>query len=140
MGKRHDIVVFGASGLVGQLVAARLVGRMSDPSRWALAGRDVAGLARLRDRIGAPADLALIHADAGDATSLRKLAASAAVVLTTVGPYARFGSSLVQACVETGAGYVDLCGEPIWMRQMIDRFEVDARRSGARIVFSCGYD
>ena len=133
-----DVIVYGATGFTGRLVAEYLV--QSGAERWAMAGRDRAKLEDVRDLIGAPADTPLITADADDPASLRAMAERAKVVLTTVGPYQLYGSALVAACAATGTGYVDLCGEPAWMRKMIDAHEEEAKRTGARIVFSCGFD
>lgn len=136
-----DIVVYGASGFTGQLVAEYLAAeyRGSD-IKWAMAGRNLDKLASVRDAIGAPRDLPLIGADASDPASLKALVDRTASVLTTVGPYQLYGTDLVAACAATGTDYLDLCGEPVWMRQMIEAHEAEARKSGARIVFSCGYD
>ncbi|WP_319798845.1 saccharopine dehydrogenase family protein [Nitrobacter sp.] len=136
-----DIVVYGASGFTGWLVAEYLATeyRGSD-LRWAIAGRSLDKLAVVRDAIGAPRDLPLIAADAGDPASLETMVSRTASVLSTVGPYQLYGSGLVAACAAGGTDYLDLCGEPIWMRQMIDAHEAQARKTGARIVFSCGYD
>jgi len=137
-----DVLLFGATGFTGRLVAEVLAARSAgDPSwRWALAGRDAQRLAAVRDAIGAPPGLPLHLADAGDATALAALVRRARVVITTVGPYTRHGSALAQACAEAGTDYVDLCGEPLWMARMIDRLQAPAAASGARIVFSCGFD
>ncbi|WVM94415.1 saccharopine dehydrogenase NADP-binding domain-containing protein [Halopseudomonas pachastrellae] len=108
--------------------------------RWAMAGRSQSKLEAVRDEINAPADTPLVVADTGDADSLRAMAERTRVVLTTVGPYQLYGSDLVRICAETGTDYVDLCGEPAWMRQMIDAHGETAKQSGARIVFSCGFD
>lgn len=136
-----DIVVYGASGFTGQLVAEYLAAeyRGSD-IKWAMAGRSLDKLASVRDAIGAPRDLPLIVADASDPASLKAMVDRTASVLTTVGPYQLYGTDLVAACAATGTDYLDLCGEPVWMRQMIEAHEAEARKSGARIVFSCGYD
>jgi short subunit dehydrogenase-like uncharacterized protein len=136
-----DIVVYGASGFTGQLVAEYLAAeyRGSD-IKWAMAGRSLDKLASVRDAIGAPRNLPLIAADAGDPASLKAMVDRTASVLTTVGPYQLYGTDLVAACAASGTDYLDLCGEPVWMRQMIDAHEAAARKSGARIVFSCGYD
>jgi short subunit dehydrogenase-like uncharacterized protein len=133
-----DVVVYGATGFTGRLVAEYLT--QTGATRWAMAGRDMAKLEDVRDLIGAPADTPLITADAADPASLRALAERATVVLTTVGPYQLYGSDLVAACAATGTAYVDLCGEPAWMRKMIDAHHDEAKRTGARIVFSCGFD
>src|SRR3569623_693299 len=135
-----DIIVYGATGFTGRLVAEYLVATYPAGVRWAMAGRSLSKLQDVRDAIGAPADLALITANSDDPASLKAMCQRATVVITTVGPYQRYGSDLVAACAETGTAYVDLCGEPAWMRQMIDAHHETARKSGARIVFSCGFD
>jgi len=139
---KFDIVVYGASGFTGQLVAEYLASRYAKDSelKWAMAGRSLEKLAGVRDAIGAPADLPLIAADAGDPASLQAMIDQTRSVLTTVGPYQLYGSELVAACAASGTDYLDLCGEPVWMRQMIDAHEATAKSSGARIVFSCGFD
>jgi short subunit dehydrogenase-like uncharacterized protein len=138
--REFDVVVYGASGFTGRLVAEYLAARYAGRIKWAMAGRDAARLAAVRDEIGAPADTPLIVADAGAPESLDALAARTRVAITTVGPYQLYGSELVAACARTGTDYVDLCGEPAWMRAMIDAHEAQAKASGARIVFSCGFD
>lgn len=137
-----DLVVYGASGFTGRLVAEYLAANYAGPDapKWAMAGRSLDKLAAIRDAIGAPDDLTLIQADASDPASLEAMAARSRVVLTTVGPYQLYGSDLVAACAGEGTAYVDLCGEPAWMRQMIDRHETTAKNTGACIVFSCGFD
>lgn len=140
MARDFDVIVYGATGFTGRLVAEYLVQAYPGRGRWAMAGRSAAKLAEIRDLIGAPADLPLIVADADDPASIRALAERTQVVLTTVGPYQLYGSGLVAACAAAGTAYVDLCGEPAWMRQMIDAHEAEAKRTGARIVFSCGFD
>ncbi|MFN9449028.1 MAG: saccharopine dehydrogenase family protein [Rubrivivax sp.] len=148
MSRDFDIVVHGATGFTGRLVAEYLLQRCPDPAgghnpegiRWALGGRSAAKLAELRDSLGAPADTPLVVTDAGDPAALAALAGRTRLVLTTVGPYQLYGSALVAACAAAGTHYVDLCGEPAWMRQMIDAHSDTAARSGARIVFSCGFD
>lgn len=138
--REFDVVVYGASGFTGRLVAEYLAGRKGAATRWAMAGRDLAKLAAVRNEIGAPADIPLIAADASNPQSLHDMAKRTRVVLTTVGPYQLYGSELVAACVAEGTDYADLCGEPAWMRQMIDAHDGQAKKTGARIVFSCGFD
>ncbi|MEO6947511.1 MAG: saccharopine dehydrogenase NADP-binding domain-containing protein, partial [Nitrobacter sp.] len=136
-----DIVIYGASGFTGRLVAEYLATEYGKSDlKWAIAGRSLDKLASVRDAIGAPHELPLIAADAGDPGSLKNMVGRTASVVSTVGPYQLYGSDLVAICAAGGTDYLDLCGEPIWMRQMIDAHEAAARRSGARIVFSCGYD
>jgi short subunit dehydrogenase-like uncharacterized protein len=137
-----DIIVYGATGFTGQLVAEYLAAHYTGKGapRWAMAGRSLDKLASVRDAIGAPADTALIVADAGDPTSLQAMVGQTNSVIATVGPYQLYGSELVTICAATGTDYFDLCGEPVWMRQMIDAHEATAKSCGARIVFSCGFD
>ena len=139
---KFDIVVYGATGFTGQLVAEYLTQHYkSDKTlKWAMAGRSLGKLKSVRDAIGAPGNIPLIVADASDAASLKAMAEQTMSVITTVGPYQLYGEELLAACVATGTDYFDLCGEPIWMRQMIDKYEAAAKESGARIVFSCGFD
>jgi short subunit dehydrogenase-like uncharacterized protein len=139
---KFDIIVYGATGFTGQLVAEYLAAHYAGRAdlKWAMAGRSLDKLASVRDAVGAPADTALIVADAGDPASLKAMIDQTRSVLTTVGPYQLYGSELVAACAVSGTDYFDLCGEPVWMRQMIDKHEATAKASGARIVFSCGFD
>jgi short subunit dehydrogenase-like uncharacterized protein len=133
-----DIVVYGASGFTGRLVAEYLGKR--GIKNWAMAGRSLEKLAEVRDEIGAAKDIALIAADSDDSLALKAMCERTRVIITTVGPYQLYGPKLVEACAETGTDYVDLCGEPAWMREMIDAHDATAKKSGARIVFSCGFD
>ncbi|WP_454647052.1 saccharopine dehydrogenase family protein [Bradyrhizobium liaoningense] len=139
---KFDIVVYGATGFTGQLVAEYLTAHYKDDKslKWAMAGRSLDKLKSVRDAIGAPADTPLIVADASDAASLKAMVAQAKSVITTVGPYLLYGNDLIAECAATGTDYFDLCGEVPWMRRMIDAHSATARTSGARIVFSCGYD
>lgn len=140
--KQFDIVVHGATGFTGRLVIEYLLQRYPAGSgvRWAMGGRSLTKLAAVRDEVGAPADTPLVVTDSADAASLQALMGCTRLVLTTVGPYQLYGNELVAACAAAGVDYVDLCGEPAWMRRMIDAHEAQARASGARIVFSCGFD
>lgn len=143
MSKPYDLIVYGASGFTGQLVAEYLAGRAADPglTRWAIAGRNPDRLAAIRDGLPATEPQPdIIVADAADPISIGAMVAQTRAVLTTVGPYQRYGEPLLAACAERGVHYVDLCGEPAWMRQMIDRHEATAKASGACLVFSCGFD
>jgi short subunit dehydrogenase-like uncharacterized protein len=139
---KFDIVVYGATGFTGQLVAEYLAAHYRDDGdlKWAMAGRNLDKLASVRDEIGAPADTPLIAADASDPASLKAMVARTKAVISTVGPYQFYGNELLAACVASGIDYVDLCGEPLWMREMIGKHEAAAKASGARIVFSCGFD
>ena len=140
--KPYDIVVHGATGFTGRLVIEYLLQHYPVGSgvRWAMGGRSADKLAAVREEVGAPADTPLVVTDSADAASLQALMTQTRLVLTTVGPYQLYGNELVAACAESGVDYVDLCGEPAWMRKMIDAHEASAKASGARIVFSCGFD
>jgi short subunit dehydrogenase-like uncharacterized protein len=143
--KEFDIVIHGATGFTGRLVAEYMMARYPNGSnaegiRWAMGGRSAEKLAAVRDEIGAPKDTPLVVTDTTNAASLQALMARTRLVLTTVGPYQLYGNELVSACAASGVDYVDLCGEPAWMRKMIDAHETQAKSSGARIVFSCGFD
>jgi short subunit dehydrogenase-like uncharacterized protein len=139
---KFDIIVYGATGFTGRLVVEYLATQYRDDGelKWAMAGRSLDKLASVRDAIGAPAHTPLIVADASDPASLKVMIDQTRLVISTVGPYQLYGNELVAACAGSGTDYIDLCGEPIWMRQMIDRHEAAAKASGARIVFSCGFD
>src|SRR5579863_513373 len=139
---KFDIVVYGATGFTGQLVAEYLAAHYKDDAslKWAMAGRSLDKLKSVRDAIGAPADTPLIVADAGDPASLQAMIDQTKSVITTVGPYLLYGNELVAACASSGTDYFDLCGEVPWMRRVIDAHQTTAERSGARIMFSCGYD
>lgn len=142
MTKPFDLVVHGATGFTGRLVVEYLLQRYPAGSglRWAMGGRDAEKLAAVRDEVGAPANTPLVVTDTSNPASLQALMDQTRLVLTTVGPYQLYGNELVAACAAAGVDYVDLCGEPAWMRKMIDAHEATAQASGARIVFSCGFD
>jgi short subunit dehydrogenase-like uncharacterized protein len=139
----HDVVLFGATGFTGGLTAEYLA-RHAGGTRWALAGRNQSKLEALRERLAAIdpacARLPLLRADVSDEASLRDVAASARVVVTTVGPYLRFGEPLVAACAAAGTDYVDLTGEPEFVDRMYVRHHEEAVGTGARIVHACGFD
>ena len=141
--RSHDIVVFGATSFVGQILVRYLydefgVDRDLD---WAAAGRSLPKLEAVRKALGrGGSKVELIQADAADEPALRALCKSARVVVSTVGPYALYGEPLVRVCTETGTDYCDLTGEVQWMRRMIHKYEAQAQASGARIVHNCGFD
>lgn len=141
--REFDVVVWGATGFTGSLVAEYLLGACGQDGsvRWALAARDEAKLAALKETLGAgAASLPTILADSNDDISLDALTRRTRVVITTVGPYAKYGSSLVAACVRNGTHYCDLAGEAQWIQRMIDEHHDAAAASGARIVHCCGFD
>jgi short subunit dehydrogenase-like uncharacterized protein len=139
---KFDIVVYGATGFTGQLVSEYLARHYKDDVdlKWAMAGRSKDKLASVRDAVGAPADTPLIVADSSDLASLKAMVDQSKSVIAGVGPYQLHGSDLVAICAAAGVDYLDYCGEPIWMRQMIDAHGEQAKASGARILFSCGFD
>ncbi|MFI0982211.1 saccharopine dehydrogenase family protein [Streptomyces sp. NPDC021093] len=144
MPRPYDIVLFGATGFVGELTAEYLAAHAPAGCRWALAGRSPAKLERLRERLSkidpACAELPLLRADSDDPASLRELARSTRVLATTVGPYLQYGEGLVAACAEAGTDYADLCGEPEFLDRMYVAYDGVARRSGSRMVHACGFD
>lgn len=141
MTREFDIVLFGATGFVGRLTAEHLAMHAPSGTRIALSGRDIARLETVRASLAdAAATWPLIELDATDEQAVATLAARTKVVCTTVGPYARLGLPLVQACARAGTHYCDLTGEVLFVRESIDACHEEARRTGARIVHSCGFD
>jgi short subunit dehydrogenase-like uncharacterized protein len=136
-----DVVVFGATGFVGRLVAGYLADHAPAGVRIGLAGRSERRLADIRARLGSAASSwPLLVADSADPASLAALARASRVVATTVGPYRRGGLALVEACARAGADYADLTGEVLFTRESIDRYHRVAAGTGSRIVHSCGFD
>ena len=141
MTREYDIVLYGASGFVGALTAAHLAVHAPDGVRIALGGRSRERLEAARAALPPAAHgWPLVVADAGDADAVAAMAASTRVLATTVGPYARYGLPVVEACARAGTHYADLTGEVLFVRDAIDRTDAVARDTGARIVHSCGYD
>ncbi|MCH2173576.1 saccharopine dehydrogenase NADP-binding domain-containing protein [Myxococcota bacterium] len=145
--REHSIVVWGASGFTGKLTAEYILGRygVNDRFSWALGGRNLAKLEKVRKEIsettGVEAEaLPIVVGDGDDEAFLQDLASQTDVVCTTVGPYAKYGSKLVAACVRAGTDYCDLTGEVQWMKRMIDAHHEQATENNARIVFTCGFD
>ena len=137
-----DIIIYGATGFTGRLVVEYMLTREPEVPqvRWAMAGRSADKLAAVRDEVGAPTDTPLIVADADQPETLDDLVRQTRCVLSTVGPYTHYGEPLVAACARNGTDYVDLSGEVLWMKDMIEHYGSAARASGARIVHSCGFD
>jgi short subunit dehydrogenase-like uncharacterized protein len=142
-GREHEVVVYGATGFTGALTAEYLA-RRGDGVRWALAGRNPGKLEAVRERLAAIdprlTELPLMAADATDPGSMRELAESTKVVISTVGPYIHYGEPLVAACAAAGTDYVDLTGEPEFVDRMWLGYHAQAERTGARLVHSCGFD
>lgn len=144
---QHDVVVFGATSFVGQILCQYLADRHGfagdgpEKLTWAIAGRNRQKLDALVADLGDGAELLdVLVVDAADRTALREMADKAKVVVSTVGPYALYGTPLVEACAESGTDYCDLTGEPHWVRDMLDRYQDVAAASGARLVPSAGFD
>ncbi|MFB6269816.1 MAG: trans-acting enoyl reductase family protein [Halobacterium sp.] len=142
--RRYDVVLWGATGFTGGLVAEHFARHHADDIAWAIAGRDRDRLAALRDDL-AEIDpgldsLDVLTGDAFDRDSLADVAEQTTVVCSTVGPYAKYGSDLVAACVDQRTHYCDLAGEVHWMQQMIDEHHERARERGVRVVHGCGFD
>lgn len=133
-----DVVVLGATGFTGGLVTEYLSRHPEAEGRFAIAGRNADKLARLRDRVGV--DVPMLSASVDDPPSLRALAEQARCVLSTVGPYVRYGEPVVRACVESGADYVDITGEPAFVDRTLELYDGPARDAGVRIVSCCGFD
>ena len=141
--REFDIIVYGATGYTGRLVAEHFVreyGNRDDGPKWAMAGRSEDKLTAVREEIGAPSTTKMIVADADDVAALEAMCRRTRVVITTVGPYQLYGDALLEACVKTGTDYTDLCGEPAWMADKIAEHHEAAKASGARICFSSGFD
>ena len=139
----YDLVVFGATSFVGQILTRYLLETygLGKSVNWAIAGRSETKLNKLKGDLGSQAkELPVILADASDGRALQAMCAQTRVIISTVGPYALYGEPLVAACVHTGTDYCDLTGEVQWIRRMVDRYEDEAKASGARIVHCCGFD
>lgn len=142
--RKYGIVLYGATSFVGQLVAAYLQKFLAEDDSsnevsWAIAGRNQQKLEQVKKQVG-NSELPLIIADSEDADSLNEMAAQAQVIISTVGPYLKYGEPLIKACAENGTDYVDLTGEALFIKDMLDKYQQTAKDSGARIVNSCGFD
>ena len=140
--REFDVIVFGASGYTGKLVAEYMGKEYGNDESisWAIAGRNKDKLSSVKKDLNLNERVSIIEVDSTNKDSLDSMTSSAKCILTTVGPYQLYGSSLVQSCSENGTDYVDLTGEPGWMYEMINAHQDTAKKSGARIVFSCGFD
>ena len=145
--REFDVIIWGATGFTGKLTAESLLKRygIGEGLRWAIGGRSATKLEETRKALASESGIAtdslpVVLANADDAAGMRSMAARSAVICSTVGPYALYGNHLLAACAELGTHYCDLTGEAHWMRRMIDAHEDAAKQSGARIVFTCGFD
>ena len=140
--KEFDIVVFGATSFVGKILCNYLANEYTEPNlTWAMAARSKEKLNELKASLGGKAaGIHVIIADSSDEQTLQSMCEKTELIISTVGPYALYGELLVKTCCQLGTDYCDLTGEPQWIRRMINRYEGDAKRSGARIVNCCGFD
>lgn len=140
--RTFDILVFGATGFTGQLICEYLYQNygIDGDFRWGMAGRSLAKLEKVRDELGIDKSMGLVVADSDDDAAVDAMVASTRVLLSAAGPYQQYGAKVLESCARQGTDYVDLNGEPLWMRDMIAAHDATARASGARIVFSCGFD
>ena len=140
--REFDVVIFGASGYTGKLVAEYMHDQYGDDQsiKYAIAGRNTEKLLEVKKDLNLNEDITILEVDSTDLDSLDKMTTSAKCILTTVGPYQLYGSKLVESCAKNGTDYVDLTGEPGWMYEMISAHKETAQKSGARLVFSCGFD
>jgi short subunit dehydrogenase-like uncharacterized protein len=138
--QKFDVIVYGASSFVGQIMTRYMHEQFADGSiSWAIAGRSKSKLETLSKDIGL-SDIEILVADASDESALKMMCERGKVVISTVGPYALYGDTLVKVCAESGTHYCDLTGEPQWIRKMQDRYESVAQKTGALIVHCCGFD
>jgi short subunit dehydrogenase-like uncharacterized protein len=140
--RTFDITIFGASGYTGRLVAEYLWNKYgkNQSFKLAIAGRNIEKLQSLRTDLNAGDELGILFADAEDPGSLTTIATNTRLIITTVGPYQLYGTKLVRTCAAVGTDYLDLCVETHWIRRMVEICTVPAKTSGARILFSCGFD
>ena len=140
--REFDVVIFGASGYTGKLVAEYMHDQYGDDQsiKYAIAGRNTEKLLEVKKDLNLNEDITILEVDSTDLDSLDKMTTSAKCILTTVGPYQLYGSKLVESCAKNGTDYVDLTGEPGWMYEMINAHKETAQNSGASYVFSCGFD
>lgn len=140
---KYDIVVFGATSFVGKILIQYLSNQygINAGLKWAIAGRSESKLTEVAKSLGAHSDsLPIVIANADSEQDLKLMCSQTKVIVSTVGPYALYGESLVKICAQTGTDYCDLTGEPQWVRKMIDRYQTDAQATGAHIIHSCGFD
>ena len=140
--KSVDVVIYGATGFTGKLVVEYMQEKYGKDEgvSWAIAGRSEEKLNAVREDLKVGSNVSQLLVDSNDADSIASMVQQTKCVLTTVGPYQLYGANILQQCVIHGVDYVDLCGEPGWMHEMINEYSDQAKETGARIVFSCGFD
>ena len=140
--KSFDVVIYGATGFTGKLVVEYMQEKYGNDEgiSWAIAGRSEEKLNSVREELKVGSNVPQLLVDSNDTDSIASMVQQTKCVLTTVGPYQLYGANILQQCVIHGVDYVDLCGEPGWMHEMINEYSDQAKETGARIVFSCGFD
>ena len=140
--KSFDVVIYGATGFTGKLVVEYMQEKYGNDEgiSWAIAGRSEEKLNSVREELKVGSNVPQLLVDSNDTDSIASMVQQTKCVLTTVGPYQLYGANILQQCVVHGVDYVDLCGEPGWMHEMINEHAEQAKETGARIVFSCGFD
>ena len=139
---KYDFVIYGATGFTGKLVVEYAINQYASNNEisWAIAGRNNEKLEHVQEKYNLPSDIGKIVVDSNDQNSIDEMVSQTKCVLTTVGPYQLYGEKIVKTCISTGTDYVDLCGEPGFMHKIISECSAEAKETGARIVFSCGFD
>ena len=139
---KYDFVIYGATGFTGKLVVEYAIKQYNNNNEvsWAIAGRNNEKLEHVQEKYNLPSDIGKIVVDSNDQNSIDEMVSQTKCVLTTVGPYQLYGEKIIKTCISTGTDYVDLCGEPGFMHKIISECSAKAKETGARIVFSCGFD
>ena len=139
---KYDFVIYGATGFTGKLVVEYAINQYANNNKisWAIAGRNNEKLEHVQEKYNLPSNIGKIVVDSNDQNSIDEMVSQTKCVLTTVGPYQLYGEKIVKTCISTGTDYVDLCGEPGFMHKIISECSAEAKETGARIVFSCGFD
>ena len=139
---KYDFVIYGATGFTGKLVVEYAIKQYNNNNEvsWAIAGRNNEKLEHVQEKYNLPSDIGKIVVDSNDQNSIDEMVSQTKCVLTTVGPYQLYGEKIIKTCISTGTDYVDLCGEPGFMHKIISECSAEAKETGARVVFSCGFD
>lgn len=139
---KYDFVIYGATGFTGKLVVEYAINQYASNNEisWAIAGRNNEKLEHVQEKYNLPSNIGKIVVDSNDQNSIDEMVSQTKCVLTTVGPYQLYGEKIIKTCISTGTDYVDLCGEPGFMHKIISECSAEAKETGARIVFSCGFD
>ena len=139
---KYDFVIYGATGFTGKLVVEYAITQYNNNNEisWAIAGRNNKKLEHVQEKYNLPSNIGKIIVDSNDQHSIDEMVSQTKCVLTTVGPYQLYGEKIIKTCISSGTDYVDLCGEPGFMHKIISECSAEAKETGARIVFSCGFD